>query len=208
MSAPANVTEVRVLANHVGGEWVPSSATDTLRDCDPATGELLAHVPLSTGEDVDSAVRAARGAQARWRAVSPLVRARAVMALRDVLDAHREELAELVTQDMGKTLDDARAEVGRGIESCEAAIGMPHLLKGENLEGVATGLDVELVRQPVGVVAAITPFNFPAMIPCGSCRTRWRPAMPSSSSRPSRTRSPVRGSSSSPAKRACSPTVW
>jgi malonate-semialdehyde dehydrogenase (acetylating)/methylmalonate-semialdehyde dehydrogenase len=165
MSAPANVTEVRVLANHVGREWVPSSATDTLRDCDPATGELLAHVPLSTGEDVDSAVRAARGAQARWRAVSPLVRARAVMALRDVLDAHREELAELVTQDMGKTLDDARAEVGRGIESCEAAIGMPHLLKGENLEGVATGLDVELVRQPVGVVAAITPFNFPAMIP-------------------------------------------
>jgi malonate-semialdehyde dehydrogenase (acetylating)/methylmalonate-semialdehyde dehydrogenase len=87
------------------------------------------------------------------------------MALRDVLDEHRAELAELVARDMGKTLDDASAEVGRGIESCEAAIGMPHLLKGENLEGVATGVDVELVRQPVGVVAAITPFNFPAMIP-------------------------------------------
>jgi malonate-semialdehyde dehydrogenase (acetylating)/methylmalonate-semialdehyde dehydrogenase len=87
------------------------------------------------------------------------------MTLRAVLDAHRAELAELVTRDMGKTLDDATAEVGRGIESCEAASAMPHLLKGENLEGVATGLDVELVRQPVGVVAAITPFNFPAMIP-------------------------------------------
>ena len=87
------------------------------------------------------------------------------MALRAILDDHRDELAELVSRDMGKTLDDARAEVGRGIESCEAAIGMPHLLKGENLEGIATGLDVELVRQPVGVVAAITPFNFPAMIP-------------------------------------------
>jgi malonate-semialdehyde dehydrogenase (acetylating)/methylmalonate-semialdehyde dehydrogenase len=88
-----------------------------------------------------------------------------VIALREVLSAHRDELAELVTRDMGKSLDDATAEVGRGIESCEAAIAMPHLLKGENLEGVATGVDVELVRQPVGVVAAITPFNFPAMIP-------------------------------------------
>jgi malonate-semialdehyde dehydrogenase (acetylating)/methylmalonate-semialdehyde dehydrogenase len=122
-------------------------------------------VPLSTAGDVDDAVRAAREAQATWRATSPLVRARAVMALRAVLAEHRDELAELVSRDMGKTLDDARAEVGRGIESCEAAIGMPHLLKGENLEGIATGLDVELVRQPVGVVAAITPFNFPAMIP-------------------------------------------
>jgi malonate-semialdehyde dehydrogenase (acetylating)/methylmalonate-semialdehyde dehydrogenase len=87
------------------------------------------------------------------------------MALRQVLDAHREELAALVTADMGKTLSDALGEVGRGIESVEAATGIPHLMKGENLEGVATGLDVEMVRQPVGVVAAITPFNFPAMIP-------------------------------------------
>src|SRR6201999_1023705 len=86
-------------------------------------------------------------------------------ALREVLDAHRGELAALVTRDMGKTLDDAAGEVGRGIESVEAATAIPHLLKGENLEGVATGLDVEMVRQPVGVVAAITPFNFPAMIP-------------------------------------------
>src|SRR5215218_8837495 len=83
----------------------------------------------------------------------------------DVLDDHREELATLVTRDMGKTIDDARGEVGRGIESVEAAMAAPHLLKGQNLEGVARGLDVELVRQPVGVVAAITPFNFPAMIP-------------------------------------------
>jgi malonate-semialdehyde dehydrogenase (acetylating)/methylmalonate-semialdehyde dehydrogenase len=157
--------QVRVLANHIGGAWTPSSATETLDDRDPATGELLARVPLSTAGDVDAAVAAARAAQATWRATSPLNRARAVMALREVLHAHQGEIAELVTLDMGKTLDDATAEVGRGIESCEAAIGMPHLLKGENLEGVATGVDVELVRQPVGVVAAITPFNFPAMIP-------------------------------------------
>jgi malonate-semialdehyde dehydrogenase (acetylating)/methylmalonate-semialdehyde dehydrogenase len=88
-----------------------------------------------------------------------------MMALREALDEHREELGALVTADMGKTLDDALGEVGRGIESVEAAIGIPHLMKGENLEGVARGLDVEMVRQPVGVVAAITPFNFPAMIP-------------------------------------------
>ncbi|MCW2955059.1 MAG: methylmalonate-semialdehyde dehydrogenase, partial [Conexibacter sp.] len=100
-----------------------------------------------------------------WRATAPQVRARALYRLRDVLAAHQDELAALVTRDMGKTLADARAEVGRGIESVEAAMGAPHLLKGRNLEGIARGVDVELVRQPVGVIAAITPFNFPAMIP-------------------------------------------
>jgi malonate-semialdehyde dehydrogenase (acetylating) / methylmalonate-semialdehyde dehydrogenase len=156
---------VRTLSNHVGGAWRPAAATEHVEDRDPASGEVLARVPLSGPADVDVAVRGAREAFAAWRSVSPLVRARAVMRLREVLDEHREELARLVTRDMGKTLGDARGEVGRGIESVEAACGIPHLLKGENLEGVARGVDVELVRQPVGVVAAITPFNFPAMIP-------------------------------------------
>jgi malonate-semialdehyde dehydrogenase (acetylating) / methylmalonate-semialdehyde dehydrogenase len=164
-TAAPSPTDVQTLANHIAGAWTPSSATEHLDDHDPATGELLARVPLSTTDDVDAAVTAARAAARQWRGVSPIQRARAVMALRAVLDAHRDELAALVTRDMGKTLADATAEVGRGIESCEAATAMPHLLKGENLEGVATGVDVELVRQPVGVVAAITPFNFPAMIP-------------------------------------------
>lgn len=159
--APA--TELR---NHIGGAWRAASAScDWLDDVDPATGAVVARVPLSGADDVDAAVQAARAALPGWRATSPLARARAVMRLREVLLAHQEELAELVTRDMGKTLADAFAEVGRGIESVEAAIAMPHLLKGENLEGVAGGVDVELVRQPVGVVAAITPFNFPAMIP-------------------------------------------
>jgi malonate-semialdehyde dehydrogenase (acetylating)/methylmalonate-semialdehyde dehydrogenase len=87
------------------------------------------------------------------------------MALREALVAHRGELARIVHEDMGKTLADADGEVGRGIESTEAATAVPHLIKGETLEGVAGGVDVEMVRQPVGVVAAITPFNFPAMIP-------------------------------------------
>ncbi|MBS1879787.1 MAG: CoA-acylating methylmalonate-semialdehyde dehydrogenase [Actinobacteria bacterium] len=158
-------TDVADLRNLVGGEWVSAAASERLDDVDPATGDVLARVPLSNAADVDAAVAAARAALPAWRATSPLLRARALMRLRDELTAHREEIAELVTLDMGKTLPDASAEVGRGIESVEAATAIPHLLKGENLEGVAGGLDVEMVRQPVGVVGAITPFNFPAMIP-------------------------------------------
>jgi malonate-semialdehyde dehydrogenase (acetylating)/methylmalonate-semialdehyde dehydrogenase len=156
----------RTLRNYVGGSWVdPDAPGGTLEDRDPATGELVATIPLSGADDVDAAVRAAREAQPAWRNVAPQRRARAVMALREALSERREEIARLVTADMGKTLDDARGEVGRGIESVEAATAIPHLLKGRNLEGVANRVDVELVRQPVGVVAAITPFNFPAMIP-------------------------------------------
>jgi malonate-semialdehyde dehydrogenase (acetylating) / methylmalonate-semialdehyde dehydrogenase len=163
--ASANGVDTRTLSNYAGGEWVPSGSVETLRDLDPATGALLAEVPLSGTADVERAVAAACTAQPAWRATSPQNRARALMELRRVLDAHRGELAAIVTEDMGKTLDDAAGEVGRGIESVESAIATPHLLKGQNLEGVATGVDVEMVRQPVGVVAAITPFNFPAMIP-------------------------------------------
>jgi malonate-semialdehyde dehydrogenase (acetylating)/methylmalonate-semialdehyde dehydrogenase len=162
----ATVTDTRTLRNYVGGGWVDAEApAGTLEDREPATGELAAMVPLSGAADVDAAVAAARAAQPEWRALAPQRRARAVMALREALWSRQEDIARLVTADMGKTLVDARGEVLRGIESTEAACGIPHLLKGENLEGVARGVDVELVRQPVGVVAAITPFNFPAMIP-------------------------------------------
>jgi malonate-semialdehyde dehydrogenase (acetylating) / methylmalonate-semialdehyde dehydrogenase len=153
------------LRNFVGGEWVAVETVEGLADVDPASGETAATVPLSGAAEVDAAVRAARAAQPQWRAVPPQRRARAVLALREELLARREELTALVTADMGKTLDDADGEVGRGIESVESAAAIPHLLKGETLEGVAAGVDVEMVRQPVGVVAAITPFNFPAMIP-------------------------------------------
>ena len=158
-------TEPETLKNYIGGEWVESAATETIDDIDPATGRILARVPLSTTADVDAAARAARAAQPDWAAVPVTKRARAVFALREALVSHRDELTRLVTEDMGKALDDARGEVGRGIESTEVACGVPTLMKGENLEGVATGVDVEMWRQPVGVVAAITPFNFPAMIP-------------------------------------------
>jgi malonate-semialdehyde dehydrogenase (acetylating) / methylmalonate-semialdehyde dehydrogenase len=157
--------DVRTLLNYVGGAWVGASVRDSLEDRDPATGELTAMVPLSGANDIDAAVIAARSAQPEWRAVSPQQRARALLVLQARLVKNRDRIAALVTADMGKTVADAEGEVTRGIESVEAAAGAPHLLKGENLEGVATGLDVEMVRQPVGVVGAITPFNFPAMIP-------------------------------------------
>src|SRR5918999_6016585 len=147
----ATAADARTLQNFIGGSFVDAAGRETLDDRDPATGELAARVPLD--------------AQPAWREVPPQERARAVLALRDTLLAHRAELTALVTADMGKTLSDADGEVGRGIESVESAAAIPHLLKGETLEGVASGLDVEMVRQPVGVVAAITPFNFPAMIP-------------------------------------------
>jgi malonate-semialdehyde dehydrogenase (acetylating) / methylmalonate-semialdehyde dehydrogenase len=153
------------LPNYIGGTWADAEGVETLADVDPASGETLAQVPLSGAAEVAAAVAAARAALPGWRATPPQRRAGAILALREELLGRREELAALVSVDMGKTLADADGEVGRGLESVEAAAAIPHLLKGETLEGVATGVDVESVRQPVGVVAAITPFNFPAMIP-------------------------------------------
>ena len=155
----------RSLNNFVGGSWERPSSDDALVSRNPATGEDLARVPLSVTADVERAVAAARAAQPGWAATPVPARARALMDLRQVLVAHKDELARLVATDMGKTVPDAFAEVGRGIESVEAAIAAPHLLKGEVLEGVSRGIDVESFNQPVGVVAAITPFNFPAMVP-------------------------------------------
>jgi malonate-semialdehyde dehydrogenase (acetylating)/methylmalonate-semialdehyde dehydrogenase len=154
-----------MLRNYIGGTWRQAHLVEELENVDPATGEVVARVPLSGAVQMREAVEAARAAQPGWRETPPQRRARALLSLRERLLARREELVALVTADMGKTLADAEGEVGRGIESVESAAAIPHLLKGETLEGVAAGVDVELVRQPVGVVAAITPFNFPAMIP-------------------------------------------
>jgi malonate-semialdehyde dehydrogenase (acetylating)/methylmalonate-semialdehyde dehydrogenase len=164
-AAPADGADIRRLRNYVGGAWVEPTAVAALETRSPASGEVLASVPLSNGDDVAVATAAARAAFPGWRATPPQRRARTLFALRSLVAEHQEELARLVIQDMGKTFDDAFAEVGRGIESIEAASAVPHLLKGENLEGVATGVDVEMVRQPLGVIGAITPFNFPVMIP-------------------------------------------
>jgi malonate-semialdehyde dehydrogenase (acetylating)/methylmalonate-semialdehyde dehydrogenase len=156
----------RLLDNYIGGQWTPAAAaTDALDVTNPATGEVLARVPLSGSADLDAAVRAARAALPEWRAVAVIERARKLFALREGLDARREELARSVTTEMGKTIADARAEVARMIEMVECACAIPTTMQGRIIEDVARNVDAETVRQPVGVCAAIVPFNFPAMVP-------------------------------------------
>src|SRR5213594_2673927 len=157
---------MRTLRNHIGGEWVESSAGDCLELTNPATAEPLCRVPLSTARDVDQAVAAARAAFPAWRAVPPVVRARHLFRLKHVLDERFDKIAAIITRENGKTLDEARGSLRRGIENVEHACGIPTLMMGRALEAVAAGIDCEYVRQPLGVFTAITPFNFPAMVPC------------------------------------------
>ena len=158
-------TTTRLLSNYVGGRWTESESSELLDVTNPATGEVLARVPLSTPGELDAAVAAARAALPEWRAVSVPERARRLFALREKLVARRDELARCVTTEMGKTLPDAKAEVGRMIEMVEAACAVPTTMQGRIIEDVARNVDAETVRQPVGVCAAIVPFNFPAMVP-------------------------------------------
>src|SRR3954465_5328138 len=158
-------TATRVLDNYVGGRWTASASTELLDVTNPASGDVLARVPLSTPSELDAAVAAAREALPAWRGVAVPERARKLFALRGKLGARREELARSVTSEMGKTLPDARAEVGRMIEMVEAACAVPTTMQGSIIEDVARNVDAETVRQPVGVCAAIVPFNFPAMVP-------------------------------------------
>jgi malonate-semialdehyde dehydrogenase (acetylating) / methylmalonate-semialdehyde dehydrogenase len=162
----ATAATTRVLDNYIGGRWTAASAPSELLDVtNPATGETLARVPLSSQSDLDAAVAAARAALPEWRAVSTIARARTLFVLRERLAARAEELARSVTTEMGKTLVDARAEVARMIEMVEAACAIPTTMQGRILEDVSRGIDAETIRQPVGVCAAIVPFNFPAMVP-------------------------------------------
>ena len=155
----------RVLDNYIGGSWTPAASSEQLDVTNPATGEVLARVPLSSSVDLDAAVKAARAALPAWRDVSVIARARKLFALREGLDNRREDLARSVTMEMGKTIADARAEVARMIEMVEAACAIPTTMQGRILEDVSRGIDAETIRQPVGVCAAIVPFNFPAMVP-------------------------------------------
>ncbi len=160
------VTATRLLDNYIDGEWTPArAATGELDVTRPATGEVLARVPLSGASDVDDAVRAARDALPEWRAVSTIGRARKLFELRERLVARQEEMARSVTTEMGKTIADARAEVARLIEMVECACAIPTTMQGRILEDVSRNIDAETIRQPVGVCAAIVPFNFPAMVP-------------------------------------------
>ncbi|HTU97496.1 MAG TPA: aldehyde dehydrogenase family protein, partial [Solirubrobacteraceae bacterium] len=161
-----SATATRLLDNYIAGRWTPAqAATEVLDVTNPSTGETLARVPLSGRADLDAAVAAARAALPEWRAVSTIARARKLFELRERLVARQEELARAVTTEMGKTIADASAEVARMIEMVEAACAIPTTMQGRILEDVSRNIDAETIRQPVGVCAAIVPFNFPAMVP-------------------------------------------
>ncbi|HET6611929.1 MAG TPA: CoA-acylating methylmalonate-semialdehyde dehydrogenase [Kofleriaceae bacterium] len=154
-----------VLKNYIGGQWVAATSSATLPVENPATGEVLAHVPLSAAADVDAAVKAAREAFSSWRQVPPVDRARYLFKYRGLLEKHWDELARICTTEHGKVVREARAGVGRGIENVEHACGIPTLMMGDSLEDISSGIDTASYHQPVGVFAAIAPYNFPAMVP-------------------------------------------
>jgi malonate-semialdehyde dehydrogenase (acetylating)/methylmalonate-semialdehyde dehydrogenase len=153
------------LLNYVGGKWHASSATETFPILNPATAELLAAAPVSAAEDVNQAVHAAREALVTWRRTPPGDRIQPLFKLKALLDTHFNELARVITLECGKTLAESQGELKRGLENVEVATGIPSLMMGSNLEDIASGIDELMIRQPVGVVGAITPFNFPGMIP-------------------------------------------
>src|SRR5581483_2876859 len=151
--------------NYVDGEWRLSNSSDVLEISNPATGDPLARVPLSGGPEVNEAVRAAAAAWPAWRDTPPGDRIQYLFKLKHLLEEHFEEIARIVTTENGKTLVESRGDLRRGIENVEVACGIPLMLQGYNLENISRGIDESMYRHPLGVVAAITPFNFPAMIP-------------------------------------------
>lgn len=168
---------MREIGHFIGGKPA-TGGTGHGEVYNPASGEVTAHVAMGGPAEIERAVAAAAAAWPAWAATSPLRRARVMFRLRDLLERDRAELSALITAEHGKVLSDADGEVQRGLEVVEFACGIPHLLKGEYTEAVGTGIDAFSVRQPLGVVAGITPFNFPLMVPlwmipvalaCGNC---------------------------------------
>ncbi len=154
-----------VLQNYIDGAWRHSQATEHREVRNPATDALLARTPLSPPEEVAQAAEAAQRAFWGWRQTPPVQRIQYLFKLKTLLEEHFEDLARSITLENGKVLDDARGEMRRAIENVEVACGIPNLLLGDFAEDIAHGVDEYMIRQPVGVVASICPFNFPGMIP-------------------------------------------
>jgi len=157
--------QVRVLKNYVNGVWIDPSSVGHLDVENPSTGQIIARVPLSTAEAVDHAVAAAAAAFDEWSRTPVARRCEFLFRLVNLMQEHFEELSRGITEEMGKSLPDARAEMKRAVENVEVACGMPTLLQGEKLIGAAADIDGEVLRLPVGVFGMISPFNFPAMVP-------------------------------------------
>jgi malonate-semialdehyde dehydrogenase (acetylating)/methylmalonate-semialdehyde dehydrogenase len=153
------------LPNYVDGQWRESSAREWQEVVNPATGEAIATVPLSDAAEVARVVEAAAAAFPEWRRTPPEDRIQPLFKLKTLLEEHLDDFGRTITQENGKTFAESKAEMRRAIENVEVACGIPTLMQGYNLEDVARGIDETMIRQPLGVVAAITPFNFPGMIP-------------------------------------------
>lgn len=156
---------VQVLKNYIDGYWVESQSTRLLDVHNPATGEVIAKVPMSTKIEVNEAVAAAKSAFEEWRETPPYTRARYMFRLRNLMEERFEDLAQILVKEHGKIIDEARGEVRRAIENVEVAAGVPSLMMGYNLEDVAQGIDEECIFQPAGVFCCVAPFNFPLMVP-------------------------------------------
>ena len=164
MSSTAT-TQVTEILNYFGGTWHKSAATEFVNVSNPATAEVIARTPISSKADVDAAVQSAAEAFPAWRRTPAGERIQYLFKLKVLLEEHIDELARIITLENGKTFAEAKAELRRGIENVEVACGIPMMMQGYNLEDITPGVDELLIRQPLGVVAAIAPFNFPAMIP-------------------------------------------
>ena len=151
--------------NYINGQWQDSAASEWQDVMNPATGETIARVPLADNAEVTQAIDAAAAAYQPWRRTPPEDRIQPLFKLKALLEDHQDELARIITQENGKIFSEAKAELRRAIENVEVACGIPMMMQGYNLEDVARSIDEIMIRQPLGVVAAITPFNFPGMIP-------------------------------------------
>ena len=159
------MTQKQEVLNYVNGQWARNGASDALDVHNPATGGTIATVGLSPAEEVDAATRAGLKAYAEWRETPVVDRVQPLFRLKMLLEEHLEEIGRVITEECGKTFVESVGEMRRGIENVEVACGTPSLMQGWNNEDIASGIDEHMLRQPLGVVAAITPFNFPGMIP-------------------------------------------
>jgi len=159
------IKEALELKNYINGEWVESKSKERWDVINPATRKVLARVPMSTKQEVLSAIEAAKGAFPEWRRTTPLARVRCLFRLRELLEKNFERLSRIQTMEHGKTIDESRGETRRGIEMVEVGAGIPSLMMGYNLEDIATAIDEYVIYQPLGVFANLAPFNFPFMVP-------------------------------------------
>jgi malonate-semialdehyde dehydrogenase (acetylating)/methylmalonate-semialdehyde dehydrogenase len=157
-------SDVRTLKFFVNGKW-EESAGQAQAVTNPSTGEVIARVPFATAAEVDRVVRAAHDAFLKWREVPVVDRVQVLYRYKTLLEKYTDDVARVLASENGKVFEDARTEVKRSIQMVEVACGMPTMMMGDTLENVSRGIDSKSIRQPLGVCAGITPFNFPAMVP-------------------------------------------